>query len=85
MPELSRFLGIVITMYYREHPPAHFHAKYGEYRITVGIEDGVIEGQFPRRALAHVLEWFQLHQDELRRDWQLAADGKPLLPISPLE
>jgi hypothetical protein len=85
MPELSRFLGIVIIIYYNEHPPAHFHAKYGEFRITVGIEDGIVKGQFPRRALGHVLEWFQLHKDELLEDWKLAAKGEPLRPIPPLE
>ncbi len=45
MPELSRFLGIVIFMYYREHGPAHFHAEYGEYEITVEIESGLVTGK----------------------------------------
>jgi hypothetical protein len=57
MPELSRFLGIVIAMYYRDHGPAHFHAIYGDFEITVEIESGHINGDFPKRALAHVLEW----------------------------
>jgi len=56
MPEISRFLGIVIYMVYNDHAPAHFHAKYGEYKITVEIETGIIEGKFPRRALNSVLE-----------------------------
>ena len=47
MPELSRFLGIVIYMLYDDHRPAHFHADYGEYRILVEVESGVIEGRFP--------------------------------------
>jgi hypothetical protein len=85
VPEISRFLGIVIAMYYREHPPAHFHAKYAEYRITVGVEDGAVEGSFPPRALAHVLEWLDLHRDELRADWRLAVQAKPLRRIAPLE
>ena len=51
MPELSRFLGIVIAMYYRDHGPAHFHAIYGEFEITVEIESGRINGDFPKRAL----------------------------------
>jgi hypothetical protein len=49
-------------MFYRDHEPAHFHATYGEYEITVTIRDGVVRGEFPRRALALVLEWSQLHQ-----------------------
>jgi hypothetical protein len=85
MPEISRFLGIVITMYYREHPPPHFHARYGSFAITVAIEDGAVEGTFPARALAHVLEWLKLHREELFQDWELAREGKPLFHIEPLE
>jgi len=85
MPEISRFLGIVIYMYYREHMPAHFHAEYGEYTITVEIETGVVQGKFPRRALGAVLDWYVLHKDELIEDWELAKKKKPLNKIEPLE
>ncbi len=85
LPEICRFLGIVIGMYYREHPPPHFHAKYGEYEVTVQILDGVVEGRFPRRALRHVLEWYELHKEELMEDWQLAKARKPLNKLQPLE
>ena len=85
MPEISRFLGIVIAMYYRDHEPAHFHAKYGEYEVTVEIESGRAEGEFPRRALRHVLEWRELHVDELKADWALARTRRPLVKIPPLE
>lgn len=85
MPEISRFLGIVIYMYYREHMPAHFHAEYGEYTVTVEIETGVVEGKFPRRALGAVLDWYVLHKDELMEDWELAKKKKPLNKIEPLE
>ena len=85
MPELSRFLGIVIAMFYRDHAPAHFHAKYGPYEISVRIADGVVTGSFPPRALRHVLEWYGLHREELERDWDLARRGEPLIPIAPLE
>ena len=51
MPVISRFLGIVISMYYNDHAPPHFHARYGSYEITVQIETGIVEGRFPRRAL----------------------------------
>ena len=57
MPTISRFLGIVIAMYWDDHAPPHFHAKYGEYEVTVNINTGVVEGKFPKRALKHVLEW----------------------------
>jgi len=56
MPEISRFLGIVIGMFCREHAPAHFHAVYGDYEVTVEIETGVVKGRFPRRALRLILE-----------------------------
>ena len=56
MPVVSRFLGIIIAMYWDDHVPPHFHAKYAEYEITVNIRTGVIEGKFPKRALRHVLE-----------------------------
>jgi hypothetical protein len=85
MPELSRFLGIVIGIVPREHPPAHFHAVYGEYQITVDIDSGVVRGDFPKRALRHVLEWLDLHQKELLEDWDLIQAGRPVNKIAPLE
>jgi hypothetical protein len=66
------------------HPP-HFHATYGEFKMTVAIRDGTITGRFPRRAQAYVLEWLDLHRDELLEDWELARAGRPLKPVSPLE
>ena len=85
MPEISRFLGIVIAMFYRDHAPAHFHAMYGDYEITVTIETGVVTGRFPRRALRHVLEWYELHKDDLLEDWEFAQARRPLKKIAPLE
>ena len=85
MPEISRFLGIVIAMYYLDHEPAHFHARYGKFEVKVRIEDGSIEGRFPPRALKHVLEWLNLHREELRQDWRLARSRKALNAIPPLE
>ena len=85
MPELSRFLGIVIYMLYDDHRPAHFHAVYGEYRISVEVDSGVIEGRFPRRALTALMEWYLLHKDELRENWALAAEHRALKKIAPLE
>jgi hypothetical protein len=85
MPELCRFLGIVIAMFYKDHAPAHFHAKYGEFEITVAIDTGIVIGEFPKRAQRLVLEWYELHKMELKNDWELARQGKPLKAISPLE
>lgn len=85
MPEISRFLGIVIRMYYRDHAPPHFHAEYAEFEITVEIESGIVTGSFPRRALGAVLDWYLLHQEELMTNWELARQELPLHPILPLE
>jgi len=85
VPEISRFLGIVIAMYYRDHAPAHFHALYGEFEITVAVESGTVAGEFPGRALALVQEWRRLHRAELLESWTLARTGKPLPKIEPLE
>jgi len=85
MPELSRFLGIIIYMNWGDHPLPHFHARYGNYEITVEIVSGIIRGEFPKRALKAVLEWSDLHQAELLEDWELAQQRKPLKSIEPLE
>jgi len=85
MPELSRFLGIVIYMYHRDHFPAHFHAEYAEFEITVEIGPGIVTGKFPRRALHLVLEWYALHREELAENWRRAQQRLPLGPIAPLE
>ena len=86
MPEISRFLGIVIAMYYNDHSPPHFHAQYGEREMRVNILNGeIMSGDFPRRAQRLVLEWYELHKDELQVDWKLAQARKPLKKIEPLE
>jgi hypothetical protein len=86
MPEISRFFGIVIRMYFNDHTPAHFHASYGKDEALIEIETlGVYRGALPRRALALVLEWALLHRRELRRDWELARTGRAPEPVAPLE
>lgn len=73
-------------MYYNDHSPPHFHARYGDNEISVNIEDGkIISGELPRRAQRLVLEWLELHRSELLEDWNLAQDRKPLNKIEPLE
>jgi hypothetical protein len=86
MPEVSRFFGISIRFYYNDHEPAHFHAAYGEFEALIEIDTlSVLRGQLPRRALALVLEWADLHRAELRADWNSARMGEPPLPIDPLD
>ncbi|MEX0613326.1 MAG: DUF4160 domain-containing protein [Pirellulales bacterium] len=85
MPEISRFYGIVIQMYYGDHPPPHFHARYGGHDAKIEIDSlSVIEGKFPARALGLVIEWAALHQQELRDAFQRAANLAPPGRIDPL-
>jgi hypothetical protein len=85
MPEISRFFGIVVAIYYKDHNPPHFHAKYGDETGVFSIDDlKMIEGSLPRRAVLLVLEWAFEHRDELMQDWELSISGKPLRKIAPL-
>jgi hypothetical protein len=85
MPEISRFFGIIITMYHREHGSPHFHAWYSGSEITVDIASGAVNGEMPARALALVIEWWKHHRAELEDNWQLAQRREPLMKIRPLE
>lgn len=86
MPEICRFLGIVIFIYYREHGVPHFHARYGEHIASFNIETlQLMEGALPKRALALVLEWAFQHRQALLEDWHLAQSMQPLNKIAPLE
>ena len=85
MPILCQFLGIIMSMYYGDHAPPHFHARYGEYEITVDVLTGLIKGQFPKRALRLVLEWYDLHKEELLDNWERCQRGELPLSIQPLE
>jgi uncharacterized protein DUF4160 len=85
VPEISRFHGIVIGMFYKEHGVPHFHAAHGGQRVSVEIESGVVHGQLPATAQHLVLEWVALHRAELLENWHRARQGQPLAPIAPLE
>jgi len=86
VPEISRFFGIVIRMYYDERHAPHFHAIYGEHAALVAIETlTILAGSLPRRVRALVLEWTVDHRDELLADWHLARAHEPLRPVAPLE
>ena len=51
MPEVARFFGIVVRMYFRDHSPAHFHAEYGEYEVLVEIETlSILRGEAPEES-----------------------------------
>ncbi len=85
MPELSRFFGIIIKMFYDDHNPPHFHAIYGEYSAIIGIEKIlVIDGYLPPRAMGLVTEWAYLHRQELFQAWESAIRYEDLKKIDPL-
>jgi hypothetical protein len=85
MPELSRFLGIIVFMNFNEHNPPHFHARYEDYEIIVEILSGIVEGKFPKRALNLVLEWYEIHKSELLEDWNSIRSTGEFKKIGPLE
>jgi len=86
VPEISRFFGIVVAMYYDDHPPPHFHVRYGEYRAILEIETAAVSlGDLPHRVLGMVVEWAAWHRAELEENWGRARERTPLTPIRPLE
>ncbi|WP_419921084.1 DUF4160 domain-containing protein [Candidatus Poriferisodalis sp.] len=86
MPELSRFFGIVVMMYARDHSPPHFHARYGEHEALIDIESTeVLRGTLPRRAMQMVEEWTELHRQDLRAAWDALSQGVVPAQIEPLD
>ena len=85
MPEISRVLGIVIAMYYKEHASPHFRTKYGGQRAAFSIQDlRLIEGKLPHRVVSLVVEWAFQHREELMEDWRHAERKEDLQVIEPL-
>jgi diadenosine tetraphosphate (Ap4A) HIT family hydrolase len=85
MPELSRFYGIVIRMYFGDHDPPHFHAYYSGDKATFAIDShDVLEGHLPVRAKKLVEEWVELHKVELEAAWKQAVNLKQPGRIDPL-
>lgn len=85
MPEICRFFGMVMAIYYKDHAPPHFHVKYNEFRASIAIETlEVLEGNLPRKAYQLVLEWASEHRGELKTNWDRAMRAEPLEHIAPL-
>jgi hypothetical protein len=85
MPEISRFYGIIIRMYFDDHPPPHFHAFYGEHVAVIDINAAsALSGSLPPRAMGLVTEWTLIHQEELRDLWQRAENMQSIGKIDPL-
>jgi len=85
VPRLSYFYGIAIYLYFEDHAPPHFHARYGEHQAKVSIATGeIIDGSLPRRAARLVSEWVSGHRAELGACWDLAVRGEAPGTIEPL-
>ena len=85
MPEISRFLGIVIYMYFNEHNPPHFHAEYNEHKASVLIDTlEPLEGKLPTRVMSLVVEWARRHRAELMENWNSIQKTGKYSKIKPL-
>ena len=85
MPIISSFYGIIIYIYFQDHNPPYFHARYNEFEALISIDTfGIIKGQLPGKAMALIVEWAILHKDELIKDWDLASQNEIPFKIDPL-
>ncbi|NTU69144.1 MAG: DUF4160 domain-containing protein [Chlorobiaceae bacterium] len=86
MPEISRFFGIIIRMFYDEHNPPHFHAEFQGNKAVFDFVGNVLLGDLrSRTATKLVREWVDLRVAELNKDWGLARSGEQLETIQPLD
>ncbi|MDH5670270.1 MAG: DUF4160 domain-containing protein [Nitrospira sp.] len=86
MPEISRFFGVVIKMFFDDHNPPHFHAEYGSDIALIDIRSlAIFSGRLPPRVVGFVIEWATLHQKELLANWEKAQAQEMLQKIAPLE
>lgn len=85
MPEICRFYGIVIKMFWSDHAPPHFHVEYGSHQAVIAIQTlALLYGALPSRALGLTIEWASAHQAELMELWRLAETNQPLPGLEPL-
>lgn len=86
MPEICRFFGIIIRMFYGEHDPPHFHAEYQGARAVFDFGGNIIKGSLnSRTATKLVREWIDLRVTDLEKNWELARAGRKVKKIAPLE
>lgn len=78
MPEISRFFGIVVRMFYDDHEPPHLHVEYQGNKAKIDFGGNALQGDLgSRTALRLAREWIDLHAAELMKDWDLAGAGRP--------
>jgi hypothetical protein len=89
MPTISMFYGILVMMYFRDnqrHHLPHIHVRYQGEEVAISLEDGsLLEGTLPPRQLKMIQVWIDLHQEELKLNWELAVNGEEPFRIAPLQ
>lgn len=86
MPTISMFYGILVQMFWNEHSPPHFHARYEKYKVAISINTlEVLNGKMPRRALSLILEWASMNREKLLEDWELCQQNQTPKKIAPLK
>lgn len=86
VPTISVFYGIIIQMFWNEHAPPHFHARYASHKVAINIHTlEIMNGKMPRRALSLILEWASLNREKLLEDWELCQQNQIPKKISPLQ
>ena len=83
MPTISEFFGIYIQIMFLDHNPPHFHARYGNQKVIIEIESGIVKGEMSERALRLIFEWKDLHKAELKQAWEIAKNGVQPNKIEP--
>jgi len=84
MPEISRFYGIIVKMYFNDHNPPHFHVEYQDFKAKIEINTGILEGKMPKTAINLTLQWLSEHRQELLDNWERIEKMEPLNKIDPL-
>ncbi|MDR2910939.1 MAG: DUF4160 domain-containing protein [Bacteroidales bacterium] len=85
MPEISRFFGIIISLYLKDHNPPHIHFSYGEYQCKISVIDRIVDGQAPAKVVAMVNKWLDLREHEVLALWDKVQKGEPASKIEPLK
>lgn len=85
MPEISRFFGIIVSLYWRDHNPPHIHFTYGGLECSISVLDRIVNGTAPAKVIAKVNEWIDLHEGEILTLWEKAQRGEKLNRIEPLK
>ena len=85
MPEICRFYGIIILMFWDDHNPPHFHVKYGDYRAIITLDQPAIQGYLPIRVAKMVFERLSLHESELKNNCEKLVNGEQPNKIEPLK